>query len=156
MGAENFAAKERALQNLERECEERTQRVRDMLQKEGRPELVAEMDRALNESASGITGARSTWHSISDAQRRALFLLDAGPGDLRRVKGQSYDVVSPAGIRATGIRLATVRNLASRGLLEWTGGAFDPEASAQPTEQMAFVLKHGRPAAGTHFKGFRP
>lgn len=156
MGAENFAAQERALQDLERECDERTQRVRDMLHEEGRPELVAEMDRAMKDSASGITGARSVWHSISDAQRRVMILLDAGPGDLRRAKGQTFDVVSPAGSRATGIRLATVRNLASRGLLEWTGGAFDPEASAQPTERMAFVLKHGRPAPGEHFKGFRP
>lgn len=156
MGIENFAAQERALQDLERESDERTQRVRDMLRERGRPELVAELDRALKDSASEVTQARSVWHSISDAQRRALILLAAGPGDLRRVKGQGYEVVSPAGSRATGIRLATVRNLAGRGLLEWTGGAFDPEASARPTERMAFVLKHGRPAPGEHFKGFRP
>lgn len=156
MGAENFAAQERVLQDLERESDERTQRVRDMLHERGQPELVAELDRALKDSASGFTQARSVWHSISDAQRRVLILLGSGPADLRRMKGQSYDVVSSSGSRATGIRLATVRNLASRGLLEWTGGAFDPEASARPTERMAFVLKHGRPAPGTNFQGFRP
>ena len=156
MGAENFAEQERLMQDLERDSLERLDRVREVIRESGRPELEAELDRALRETASGVTGARSTWHSISDAQRRVLILLADCPGNLRRMKGSTYDVVSSVGTRATGIGLGTVRNLASRGLLEWTGGAFDPEASARPTEQVAFVLKHGRPEPGTHFKGFRP
>lgn len=156
MGAENFAEQERLMQDLERQGRERTEHVRAMLLEDGRPDLAAEMDRALKDGASGVTDARSTWHSISDAQRRVLILLASGPATLRRAKGTTYDVVSPAGCRATGIRLTTVRNLASRGLLEWTGGAFDPEASATATERVAFVLKHGRPEPGAHFDGFRP
>ncbi|TXN78748.1 hypothetical protein [Methylobacterium sp. WL8] len=156
MGAENFAEQERLMQRLDRKCQEQTERVRDMVREAGRPDLLAEFDQRLRESDLGITGARSTWHSISDAQRRLLILLSNGPASVRRTKGASYDVVSEAGSRATGIRLGTVRNLARRELLEWTGGAFDPEASAAPTERMAFVLKHGRPAPGAHFDGFRP
>jgi hypothetical protein len=156
MGAENFAEQERLMQDLEREGRERTERIRQMLREEGRADLEAELDRNLRDVESGVTSARSTWHSISDAQRRVLILLAGGPASLRRMKGSTYDVVSSVGSRATRIRLATVRNLASRGLLEWTGGAFDPEASARPTERMDFVMKHGRPEPGTHFEGFRP
>ena len=156
MSAEDFAEQERLMQDLERQGRERTERVRAMLLEDGRSDLAAEMDRALKEGASGVTNARSTWHSISDAQRRVLILMAGGPASLRRVTGTTYDVVSPSGCRATGIRLATARNLASRGLLEWTGGAFDPEASATTTERVAFVLKHGRPEPGAHFDGFRP
>lgn len=156
MGAPNFAEQERLLQELERHSLERLERVRELIRESGRPEIEAELDRALKDSASGVTSARSTWHSISDAQRRVLILLAGGPFSLHRLKGSTYDVVSSIGSRATGIRLATVRSLAGRGLLEWTGGAFDPEASARPTEQMDFVMKHGRPAPGAHLKGFWP
>lgn len=156
MAAENFAEHERLMQDLEDEGRARTDRVRAILREEGRADLEADLDRRLKDGESGITNARSIWHSISDAQRRVLILLAGGPGDLRRMSGRTYAVVSPAGTRATGIRLATVRNLASRDLLEWTGGAFDPEASARATERVGFVMKHGRPAPGAHFPGFRP
>jgi hypothetical protein len=156
MGAENFAEQGRLMQDLECDSLERLERVRAFLRESGRPDIEAELERVLRDTASGVTSARSTWHSISDAQRRVLILLASGPASLQRIQGTTYAVVSPAGSRATGIRRATVRSLALRGLLEWTGGAFDPEASARPTEQMDFVMKHGRPAPGTHFKGFRP
>ena len=156
VGAENFAEQERLMQDLERESRELAERLRSMLREDGRSDLEAEYNWALKDAESGVTGAQSTWHSISDAQRRVLILLSSGPATLRRTKGATYDVVSPAGSRATGIRLATVRNLASRGLVEWTGGAFDPEASATATERVAFVMKHGRPEPGTHFEAFRP
>lgn len=152
----DFAGSERLMQEIERESRERTERVKGMAREAGRPELADELDERLKLIESGVTGARSTWHSISDAQRRVLILCEGGPTSLRRMGNSRYDVVSPLGSRAIGIRLATVRNLAARGLLEWTGGAFDPEASAVPTERASFVLKHGRPAPGQHFSGYRP
>jgi hypothetical protein len=108
MGAENFAEQERLMQDLEREGRERTERIRQMLREEGRADLEAELDRNLRDVESGVTSARSTWHSISDAQRRVLILLAGGPASLRRMKGSTYDVVSSVGSRATRIRLATL------------------------------------------------
>jgi hypothetical protein len=155
MPAENFAEQERFLQRQEERERDTNQRVLAMLRDEGRPDLADDLTQRLRDIDSGVHGARSTWHSISDAQRRVLLLLGSGPASLRRV-GRTYDVVSPLGSRAIGIRLATARNLAARDLLEWTGGAFDPEASGVITEHARFVLKHGSPAPGEHFEGYRP
>lgn len=44
-------------------------------------------------------------------------------------------------------RLATVRNLAARGLVDWDGGAFDPERRAVISELGRFVLAKGRPGS---------
>lgn len=151
----DFAAEERFLQQQEEREQATNARVMEMLHEEGRPDLAEGLVRRLKDIDSGVYGARSTWHSISDAQRRVLILLASGPASLKRMERTTYDVVSPAGSRATGIRLATVRNLAARGLLEWTGGAFDPEAAARLTERADFVLKHGRPPAGQAFEGYR-
>lgn len=111
---------------------------------------------------SGVQGARSTWHSISDTQRRVLLLLIGGSqrqlvraGDVYTIRGSGTSD-DPAKLIRTGIRRPTVRAIAARGLLEWTGGTFDPEAAAVLTEQARFVLKHGRPEPGQHFHGFRP
>jgi len=157
MPGRDFAAEERLQHHLEREGAEQVERTKAVLGEAGRPDLVEDLDRRLRDGASGVTGARSAWHSISDPQRRALILLDGCHGRLVRPAGKAtYVVMGDRGQVAAGIRLATVRNLALRGLLEWHGGAFDPEAEAVMTERAAFVLRHGRPAPGTHFEGFRP
>lgn len=158
----DFASEERLIQQLDRESRDRTERVKAMLREEGRPELADQLDQKIKDIDSGVQGARSTWHSISDTQRRVLLLLAGGSqrqlaraGDVYSIRG-SGTADDPAKLIRTGIRRPTVRALASRGLLEWTGGAFDPEAAAVLTEQARFVLKHGRPAPGEHFPGFRP
>ena len=114
-------------------------------------EALARYDAWVRAADLGIDRAQSVWHSISDAQRRLVAVMGVGARQLRQFHStanpgnSSFDVYDERGLVAKFgmFRCATVRNLASRELLEWTGGAFDPEASAVPTERLRFVLKWG-------------
>jgi hypothetical protein len=116
-----------------------------MLLDEGRPDIVEWLDARLRDIDLGLTGARSTWHSISEAQRRVLVLVTSRNRRLVRRSGSKtlYDAVGQDGTVEKAAGILTVRNLASRSLLAWDGGAFDPEAAAVMTEQAQFVVKHG-------------
>lgn len=114
--------------------------VRAIVEDLGPPELVARYDRDMRDIDLGITNARSEWHSISPAQRRAL-LTAAEHGRLDRVGKEyrhpkRYQPYRP-------IHVATIRNLCARDLLAWDGGAFDPEAAVVVTERGRFVVQHG-------------
>jgi len=147
MAKPDFAAEERLMQHLDRESARTTKVVRQMIYETGRPDLVAEFDQNMKDVASGVARARNIWHSISPAQKRVLARMGDGGNKLQRFERGMYDVVNHLGSLETGIRLATVRSLAARSLLDWNGGAFDPEALAVLSEQGRFVLAHGRPAA---------
>lgn len=90
--------------------------------------------------------ARTTWHSISDAQRRTLIIVGTGSRKLRRSSWSKnfYDAYGEPHAVDKAAGLLTVRNLCSRGLLAWDGGSFDPEKAAVITERGLFVLRHGR------------
>lgn len=139
---------ERLLAALDAESERRTQAVRDMLLESGRPDLVEELDARLRDVRLGFCSAQGTWHALSAAQRRVLQAMGEGRRLVRRhAPSTRYDAV---GGRADAIadlcRVATVRNLASRELVAWEGGAFDPEAKAVLTERGRFILRYGPPS----------
>ena len=145
MPAPDFAATERLMHSLDREWLASQERVREMLREKGREDLVADFDRDMRDIETGVMHAKSVWHSISPAQRAVLahFRL-TGSNRLRRAAG-GYVVDGPGLPPPRPIRLSTLRNLAARGLVDWDGGAFDPEAAAVLSEQGRFVLAKGRP-----------
>lgn len=156
----DFAASERLMHEIDRESRERIERIKDMVREAGRPELADELDERLKLIESGVMGARSTWHSMSDAQRGLLAHVVERTGNMRLVINKegalTYNVEPPGVPLAKPARPATVRALAARGLLDWDGGAFRPEWAAVANERARFVLKHGRPGPGQHFAGYRP
>lgn len=117
-------------------------------------EALRRYDARVRDVETGVYGARMAWHSSSPAQRRALLFLAPGRVLVRCAWSPNfYDAVRVMGdwpgvsTIAKAARLDTVRNLASRELVSWEGGAFNPEARAAITERAVFVLKHGRNAA---------
>lgn len=130
------------MQEIERHSMRQTERVRSMLYKHGRPDLVAEMDGKLREIRLGTYGAKATWRSLSDAQRFALEFAAETGGRLARI-GKTYWTPGDT-CKIYGIRLATIRNLVARDLMAVDGGAFDPEREFVITEHGRFVLKHGQ------------
>lgn len=139
------------MQELELEFQRRHENVRQMLYEAGRPDLVAELDRKTRENELGITGARATWHSISQAQRYTLALAWRHDGHLY-LSGKEY---RPRELRGEyhPIRVTTIRNLCARELMAWEGGIFAPEQAAMVTEHGQFVLRHGPLPNGERFKG---
>ncbi|HZT90373.1 MAG TPA: hypothetical protein VFA12_20700 [Stellaceae bacterium] len=126
---------------LHREQMDGRDRVRALLLELGRPDLVVELEQRYRDIELGLDGARSTWHSISAAQRRALKAAAEHGGRLERV-GKQYrhrDRHQPY----RPIYVATLRNLCARDLTAWDGGAFDPEGAVVVTERGLFVLRHG-------------
>lgn len=156
----NFTAEERLLHEIDAWDRVRVEHIKAMCRDAGRPELADELEQNFQDVESGVTGARATWHSISDAQRALLAHVVERTGNMRLVisnRGALTYQVDPPGVPLPKpARLSTVRALAARGLLDWDGGAFKPEWAAVANERAKFVLKHGRPAPGQSFKGFRP
>ncbi len=132
---------EELMQDIERESRERSRTLREMLYREGRPDLVDEYDKSMKDLALGITTAKNIWHSISEAQRRTLEIVEPN-GVLRRLGRGGYGVGEWNGLRVCGA--STARNLIARDLLAVDGGVFDPECKLVLTEHARFVLKHGR------------
>ncbi len=156
----DFAAEERLIHQIDHLERARVEHVKAICRAVGRPEVADEMERNLQEVESGVRSARATWHSISDPQRALLAHVVERTGNMRLVisdrRAPAYQVDPPGVPLPKPARLSTVRALAARGLLDWDGGAFQPEGAAVANERARFVLKHGRPAPGTHFHGFRP
>lgn len=143
------------LHRMEAESAAKSEAVRQMIIEAGRPDVLAQYDEAMRLNRLGITGARATWHSISAAQRRVLTFMGESKRRLVRSAGTRhfYDAHGePHAVgRVTGI--LTVRNLCSRELLAWDGGAFEPERAAVLTERGRFVLAHGPMPNGERFTG---
>lgn len=116
-------------------------RVRALLEAEGRPDLVEELDQRIRDVSLGLTRAMNVWHSISPAQRT---LLQAGSKLVRQEKTSYYDLVAGVKVEHRVTRLPTVRSLIARDLLCCEGGAFDPEAVVVLTENARFVFEKGR------------
>ena len=130
------------LQEIERQSRATIERVRQMCRDEGREDLVTELDANLKEVATGRTGARGTWHALSEPQRRMLRVA-AAHRRLRRSPGSRsrYDACGGLGDAEGNVGgIATVRNLIARELLTCDGGAFDPEAAVVISERGRFVL----------------
>lgn len=133
---------ERLLAQMERADMLRAGEVRNMLLAAGRPDLVEEFDNKMRDIRLGLDGARNCWHSISNAQRRALSMMADGPLERRSMKPSRYVVRDNF-----ACRLATARALCAHELVAPDGGAFDPERRFAITERGLFVLRHGRKAA---------
>lgn len=133
------------LRRIEEDRDRSARRVKAILWEQGRPDLANELDAKMRDIRLGIDGARSTWHSISPAQRRVLEVMSPS-WPLNRIKPNRYGVADPS-IAPKGIcGLATIRALCARDLLAPDGGTFDPEGKFVLTERARFVMKHGRPA----------
>lgn len=112
-----------------------------MRTEQGRPDLAESYLVRVRDIETGVHGARGCWHALSLAQRRILAEADRNGGRLERA-GKEYR----HGARNQPYKpvyVATIRNLCSRDLMAWDGGAFDPEAAVVVTERGRFVLKHG-------------
>ncbi len=111
-------------------------------------QALARYDRRRRDLDLGLTGARNCWHSLSPAQRRVLEALEPGRELVRlRCPRSGYAAVAARSALDSIkriCRLPTVRNLASRSLLDWDGGALDPEARAVLSDRGRFVLAHGK------------
>lgn len=132
------------IQELDAKFARQREDVRQMLRDSGRDDLVADFDRKMREIDTGIYGARCTWESISDAQRRVLMAMAKDGGALWQsmMNPNAYHMrIAPGEAKRVG--RATVRALAARELLAWDGGAFTPEAKAIITERGLFVVRHG-------------
>lgn len=99
-------------------------------------------DARMRDLATGVTGARSVWHSISQAQRRALESAEQHGGRLDRVGIEYRHCARHQPYLPIYVR--TLRPLCSRDLFAWDGGAFDPESAVVLTERGRFVLARGR------------
>ncbi|TLX15761.1 hypothetical protein [Rhizobium sp. MHM7A] len=130
---------------IEKQNRESNARVRALLEAEGRPDLVAELDQRIRDVNLGLTQARNVWHSISPAQRTLLTLMmQVGSKLIREEKTSFYDLVAGPKVERRVTRRPTVRSLISRDLLCCEGGAFDPEAVVVLTENARFVFEKGR------------
>lgn len=124
---------------------QRIEAVKALLREEGRPDLADELDAKLRDIRLGLDSARSAWHSISPAQRRALELL--GEASALARAGCGYVTTGrPDGYAIKAGRLATMRALCAHELIACDGTVTDPECRFVLTERGRFVLKHGRAA----------
>lgn len=132
------------LQQIERDSRARHEGVRQLLLIEGRPDLVADLDKQMRRIALGLDSAGQTWHSISEAQRRVLTIMATGRKLIRCGWSKiRYGAVGEPHAISVVCGLPTVRNLSARELIHVDGGAMDPERVFVLTERGAFVVKHG-------------
>lgn len=105
------------LHRLEREDRERSASLRKMLIDIGRDDVLAQYDADMRDLRLGITGAKSIWHSISEAQRRVLIYAGHGLRLQRSHRPNTFDAIGP-GLEVVNVaRLPTLRNLSSRELI---------------------------------------
>jgi hypothetical protein len=140
------------LQQIDYRSQQSRERVRAIIREAGRPDILTEFDRNMKDLDTGITSARSVWHSISAAQRRALMMLADGY-ELRRMpasrtKYEGYCAVRKRDAIGYVCPIGTVRALCARELAHVNGGPLDPEKSIVVTERGQFIVKHGQQTAG--------
>ena len=125
-------------------------RLDTFMRAQGHDALADELKVRLKEVDLGSDGARMTWSSISEAQRRLLLLLFNGSALARTSDSLTrYEVQGAASDPRSRYGIATARSLCGRDLLHCDGTAFDPEARFVLTERGRFVVKHG--ASGASF-----
>jgi len=109
------------------EWENRAQhaRVRQMFLEAGRLDILKEYDARMRDIELGVYGARSVWHSISTAQKRALLWM------------KEHGACIPVSHQ----QRRTIACLLRRKLVE-----IDTGDKAILTEHGRFVLNHGRDA----------
>lgn len=130
---------------IERRSQEQRQRTHKMLCDAGRADLAIQLEKKYREIDNGTDGARSTWHSISPAQRRVLEVMETGRRLVQRdYQKTRYDAYGEPEAVGNVCGIATVRNLCSRDLVHVDGGVKNPERVIVLTERGRFVLKHGR------------
>ena len=135
---------------MERESRAATERVLTMLREAGRDDLAADLVGKLKDVRSGLNAARSIWHSITEAQRKLLLLME--PGRVLVLPPHSrtrYHAKGAPGAIDDVCGIATVRALCSRELLAPDGPAVSPEDRIILTDHGRFVLSKGRSQAGT-------
>lgn len=136
------------LAKIEADSYQKRLAVREVLFEKGRADLVAEFDRQTWEIQSGVSHARSTWGALREPQRAALMALAEGRRAFRAVGGRAaYDASGGGCAPIGGIRLATLRALMARNLVQATGSPSDPERRFEITKPGAFVVKRGQDAA---------
>lgn len=136
------------LAKIEADSYQKRLAVREVLFEKGRADLVAEFDRQTWEIQSGVSHARSTWDALSEPQRAALVVLAEGRRAFRAIGSHTvYDASGGGRVPIGGIRLATLRALMARKLVQATGSPYDPEKRFEITKPGAFVVKRGRPTA---------
>ena len=119
-------------------------KTREIITEAGRPDILAEYDRAMRDLDLGITTARGCWHTLSSTQRYVLRTMGNGRYLTRALsRPTQYDAVGKAPAILGICRLATARKLCAHELIHVNGGATDPEALFVITERGAFVLKWG-------------
>lgn len=119
--------------------------VREILTEKGRHDLLAEFDRRQWEIESGVDAARATWCALTAPQRVALVALAEGRRAFREVGSRSrYDASGGGCAPLGGIRLASLRALMARKLVQATGSPSDPERRFEITKPGAFIVKRGR------------
>lgn len=130
---------------LERRQRDRHERVVDLIRSEGREDLIIDLEQKMREIANGVDQARSAWHSISVAQKRALAALDGRrclrPSPASRSRYDATGGPEDAIGRVCGID--TIKALCIHGLV-----VRDPDSERVRfilTERGRFVLEHGRP-----------
>lgn len=130
---------------IERRSREQRARTHKLLCDAGRADLAIQLEKKYREIDNGVDGARATWHSISDAQRRVLILMGTGRHLVQRPYQKTrYDAHGEPHALKNVCGIATVRNLCSRDLVHVDGGVKNPEARIVLTERGRFVLKHGQ------------
>ncbi len=117
------------LAQLDRDATAREEGVRAMLTLAQQ----AEFDAGMEEIRSGRYAFRMLWHSLSEAQRRAVKLLEGGSRRLIRCRHQCslYNAHGEPHAVSGAARTATVRVLVRHGVLQWTGPAEDQELRAE-------------------------
>jgi hypothetical protein len=119
-----------------------SERMRQLLLSEGRPDLVAELDAKIKDIRLGLAQARSCWSALSAPQREALVYLSKHKQLVRHLPGV-YGRTEGLGSGLPRFRLATVRNLIARQLVDLEGGAFDPERRVVISDRGRFVVQRG-------------
>jgi hypothetical protein len=134
------------IHKIERQMAADRERVRELIKREGTADDLDFYDQSMRDLDRGITQARNAWHSLSDAQQRVLAFLATDTVKLtKRVDSKVYDANTGRETIERVATLATIRAMAARELVQWEGGAFDPESIVSLTERGRFVVDKGRP-----------
>lgn len=141
-----------AIATFDEQIRASTDSVLRFLLAEGRKDLADELRARISANDAGLVHAGSLWLTLSGHQRTVLLLL-AKFRPVRRVRDKTYEIADLAESAETAFstRLSTIRALGALGLIDWTGGVFDPEAAAMISDKGRFVALQG--PDNTHWLG---
>ncbi len=131
-------------QAIDAESMAQRRRIDTFIRVQGHNGLADELKVRLKEVDLGLDGARMTWSSISEAQRRLLLMLFNASALVRVPNSPTrYEVQGAASDSRSRCGIATARSLCGRDLIHCDGTVFDPEGRFVLTERGRFVVKHG-------------